>query len=79
MKLKYIAPAASIAPDQRYCTCCNRPITGRFAWLEHDQRDQTYHQREDIPEDKSQGWFPFGFACARAAIAKAAITKATGA
>jgi len=54
-----------IDPSSRYCTRCGKAISGRVAWLELDRRDNTYHDREDVPEDQSQGWFPFGVDCAR--------------
>ena len=48
------------------CTCCDRSLSRkRIAWLELDQRDWTYHARQDVPAEKSQGWFPFGATCAR--------------
>jgi hypothetical protein len=46
------------------CTHCNRVLKGKMRWLEMDQRDWTYHDRGGVPEDKSQGWFPFGPDCA---------------
>jgi len=46
------------------CACCDRPLKGKVRWLEMDQRTWTYHDREDVPADKSQGWFPFGLRCA---------------
>src|ERR1044072_1501777 len=51
--------------SQRWCTCCERPLRGKFAWLELDQRTDTYHDRGGVPADRSQGWFPFGMTCAR--------------
>jgi hypothetical protein len=50
------------------CTQCNKPLTGAVRMLEYDQRDGTYHDRCDVPEEKSQGWFPFGVDCARRII-----------
>lgn len=51
------------------CTRCNEPLTGRaIRMLELDQRTQTYHDLGDVPEDRSQGWFPFGLKCARRAV-----------
>lgn len=47
-----------------YCTCCGRELKGKFRMLELDQRTDTYHDRGDVPEDQSQGWFPFGMGCA---------------
>ena len=64
-------PASELGESERYCTCCERPLKRRVAWLELDQRTQTYHDHGGVPADKSQGWFPFGLTCARAAIAKA--------
>jgi hypothetical protein len=46
------------------CTCCERLLKGQVRWLEKDQRTWTYHDRGGVPEDKSQGWFPFGPGCA---------------
>jgi len=67
----YIDLASCRPPEERYCTCCGRQLTGRFRWLELDQRSNTYHDREDVPADKSQGWFPFGLSCARKLVATA--------
>ena len=49
----------------QYCTCCGRELKGRVRYLELDQRDYSYHDRGDVPEDRSQGWFPFGLTCAK--------------
>lgn len=58
---------------EAYCTCCERPLTGHaLRWLEYDQRTWTYHDFRDVPEDKSQGWFPFGLTCAKKMVKKAA-------
>jgi hypothetical protein len=65
----YTDLASRLAISERYCTCCNRQLTGRIRWLELDQRNGTYHDREDVPPEKSQGWFPFGMSCARKAVA----------
>jgi hypothetical protein len=46
------------------CTCCERILKNKVRMLELDQRDYTYHDRGDVPEEKSQGWFPFGIRCA---------------
>lgn len=65
------ADASSLKDDQRYCTCCARPLTGRVAWLELDQRTDTYHDFGGVPEAKSQGWFVFGMTCAKTNLRKA--------
>lgn len=57
--------------DGRYCTCCERALKNKVAWLELDQRTNTYHDFGDVPADKSQGWFPFGPACARRLLREA--------
>lgn len=60
-----------LAEGQRYCTCCERDLSGHaFRWLEMDQRAGTYHDFQDVPADKSQGWFPFGLTCAKKLVAK---------
>jgi hypothetical protein len=47
------------------CDCCGRTIKpGRVVWLELDHRVGGYHDYENVPEQMSQGWFPFGPACA---------------
>ena len=53
------------------CTCCERDLAGHaIRMLELDQRSGTYHDLGDVPEDRSQGWFPFGLTCARKLVAK---------
>ena len=48
-----------------HCTSCGRSLNGRVVvWLEFDQRTNTYHALENIPQELSQGWFPFGADCA---------------
>lgn len=64
-QLRVTANASDLAPDQRYCTCCERQLKAKFAWLELDQRTNTYHDKGGVPAEKSQGWFPFGMTCAR--------------
>lgn len=60
-------------PDR--CERCGEVLkTERIVWLELDQRNNTYHVFNDVPEDWSQGWFAFGRACAKRQIAEA--TKA---
>lgn len=54
--------------DER-CTCCDRILKSECVMLELDQRDDTYHDRSNVPEANSQGWFPFGKACADRIIA----------
>lgn len=51
--------------DDDYCTCCGRQIEGAARMLELDQRTNTYHDLGGVPDDKSQGWFPFGLKCAK--------------
>lgn len=69
---RIIGPASEIAGPARYCTCCERPLRGKVAWLELDQRTNAYHDRGGVPADKSQGWFPFGMTCARKMLRAAA-------
>ncbi len=65
------SPASELPADQRYCTCCGRGLVNMVAWLELDQRTQTYHDFGGVPDDRSQGWFPFGLTCAKGEMQKA--------
>jgi hypothetical protein len=66
-----------LSEDERYCTCCERDLSGHaFRWLEFDQRNNTYHDFRDVPEDRSQGWFPFGLTCAKKLVMAAAAKRA---
>ncbi len=50
------------------CECCERELqVDRITWLELDQRDGRYvdPKKVTVPEDESQGAFPFGSTCAR--------------
>ena len=59
-------------PNQNECQCCGKRIkAGAEVMLEHDQRDWTYHDFGDVPDDQSQGWFPFGASCAKRKRAEA--------
>lgn len=62
--------AAELHPSERYCTICKKALRGRFAWLERDCISGECRDGGIAPE-RSQGWFPVGMTCARAAIAKA--------
>lgn len=62
---RFVEHASALPTDNHACICCGRRLRGRFAWLELDQRTDTFHDRGDVPEDRSQGWFPFGLTCAR--------------
>lgn len=62
------APASDLPESERYCTCCEARLKGRVRWLELDQRTWTYHDLGNVPDAKSQGWFPFGMTCAKAKL-----------
>ncbi len=66
---KHYGKSSDLDKSSRYCTCCEKPLSASFRWLELDQRSNTYHDRGDVPEDRSQGWFPFGLTCARKLLA----------
>jgi hypothetical protein len=56
----------SVVRRDNDCTCCGEPIKpGREMMLELDQRTNTYHNTGGVPEEDSQGWFPFGKTCAQ--------------
>lgn len=64
-KPRIIADVTELPETERYCTCCEKKLTKKFAWLELDQRTDEYHDSGDVPLDNSQGWFPFGLHCAK--------------
>jgi len=66
---RIVGTADDLTPDDRFCSCCQKPLKGKVAWLELDQRTDTYHDHGGVPEGKSQGWFPFGMTCARNKLA----------
>lgn len=62
----YGVASRDLSEGNRTCTCCERELSGHaFRYLELDQRTQTYHDFQDVPENLSQGWFPFGLTCAK--------------
>lgn len=68
---RVVGPASELKEPDRFCSCCSRPLKRNVAWLELDQRTDRYHDHGDVPVEKSQGWFPFGMACARRKLAEA--------
>lgn len=68
--------SSDLHASERYCTCCGKELSAAFRYLELDQRTQTYHDRGDVPADKSQGWFPFGLTCAKKLVKQAAAKVA---
>ena len=55
-----------------FCERCGKKLNPKtMVSLEFDQRDNTYHDFGDVPENKSQGGFLFGVACAKKQIAEA--------
>lgn len=71
---RVVSPAAEMDTATRYCTCCERRLSGRVAWLELDQRTDTYHDMGGVPVEKSQGWFPFGMTCAKHKLRRAELS-----
>jgi hypothetical protein len=50
--------------------CGERLDPDRAVWLELHRDKHTWHQAGELPDDETnQGGFPFGAACARAALA----------
>lgn len=68
--LRFLGHASEMKAGDRWCTCCKKELSGKVAWLELDQRNDTYHDFGGVPSEKSQGWFPFGITCAKKMIAQ---------
>jgi hypothetical protein len=66
--------ANNLPRDQRFCTRCDKPLRGKFAWLEKDcWVADGYHCHEgEVAPERSQGWFPMGLSCARKYLSKGA-------
>jgi len=60
------------ANEEIFCARCDRELTGKAVWMELDTRTGIFTQKENIPEEHSQGWYPFGTTCAKKEKAKAA-------
>lgn len=50
-------------PPFHCCQCCGRELKHTIAWLHLSTKTGKYTQAY-LPESESQGWFPFGPACA---------------
>ena len=49
-----------------YCNCCERKLNPkRTVFLEYSQSKDAYYKAGTVPENDSQGCFPFGVACAK--------------
>jgi hypothetical protein len=56
------------------CDCCGKPLYGHAVrFLELDQRDNTFHDRQDVPPEWSQGWITFGLACAKRIVQQGGV------
>ena len=53
--------------EPKYCMECERELNpNRIVWLELNMYSGNFHKEEgEIPEEESQGWFPFGSDCAK--------------
>jgi hypothetical protein len=76
MNKPWYGKTSDLPVEERYCTCCKRELSAAYQMLELDQRSQTYHGFCDVPEDQSQGWFPFGLICARKQNKAEAVRRA---
>lgn len=76
VSLRCDGKTSALPEQERYCTCCERELSAAHRMLELDQRTQTYHDFRGVPEDRSQGWFPFGLTCARKLVAQEVSRRA---
>jgi hypothetical protein len=48
------------------CTCCGKPLKqAGAAWLELSFITNKYYIDNVVPQQESQGYFPFGLTCAK--------------
>lgn len=64
-----------LAAFERRCTGCDAPLVTSARMLELDQRDGAFHDRRDVQEGRSHGWFPFCLGCAAREIEKATAPR----
>lgn len=65
-----------MATTKQFCTCCERTLhPDREVWLELDQRSGKYARPGEVADDRSQGTFPFGKACAAKILANNGICE----
>lgn len=51
------------------CTRCGETLDPEaVTWLELSFKTNRYSMAGDVPESESQGFFPFGYACAKAVL-----------
>jgi hypothetical protein len=60
--------AAELQASERFCACCGAPLTGRLMWLERNHQTNQWLPVGSVPEEQSQGLFPFGVGCARTVL-----------
>lgn len=52
--------------NEEHCTKCNKRIDPlKMIMLEYNGKTLKYHKPGDVPENESQGLFPFGADCAK--------------
>jgi hypothetical protein len=47
------------------CACCGKSLKGKAAWLELSFKTNKYYIDNVVPQEESQGYFPFGLTCAK--------------
>jgi hypothetical protein len=47
------------------CACCGKQLKGNAAWLELSFKTNKYYIDNVVPQEESQGYFPFGLTCAK--------------
>ena len=66
------------SPTPERCQRCGEVLNqARIEWMELDSHTGIYHIggfNSDGDTDRSQGWFPFGTACAQSQIREQAVT-----
>jgi len=52
--------------DPDTCACCGKVLnTAKAVWLEGSTVTSKYYLKGVVPTEDSQGYFPFGFTCAK--------------
>ena len=59
-----------------YCENCDKELNpNKMVWLELNTETGLFHKLGEVPENESQGCFPFGVACSKAVLKNGGQTK----
>jgi|APGre2960657404_1045060.scaffolds.fasta_scaffold221000_1 hypothetical protein len=59
-------PKYEVDSDVDFCHCCNKVLkSNKTVWLEQSIETTKFYITNVVPQEKSQGYKPFGLTCAK--------------